>query len=327
MSLTLTHTTLHALHAVTLENDHLRTVILPTLGGRIWSLIHKPTNRELLWHNPNLIPAPVPFAAPYDDHFSGGWDECFPCDAAFTLDGVEYPDHGEIWSLPSTLDTIESTPITATIRLTTHAPVTGARFDKWLTLNHDESTLRLRYVIHNPTETPLSFLWKPHPALALRGPARLDLPARRVVIDTDYTTGVTATDTVWPHALTESGPIDLRHIPPASSHSVHFYTALDLQEGWLALTHTEERLGLALVWDPLVLPHVCVFGAFGGWRGHHTLVPEPCTAFPHRLDHAITRGSVAHLPPGATLDTTLLAIPYTGLTHVSRITPAGDITP
>jgi len=327
MPVILTDGTITGLTVVNIENEHLRTTILPQLGGRIWSLIHKPSNRELLWHNPTLPPFPVPFAAPYDNSFSGGWDECFPCDAPVTIDGVAYPDHGEIWSLPATLDVIEHTPTTATIRLTTHAPVTGARFEKWLTVNSGESILRLRYVIHNPTETSLRFLWKPHPALALRGPARLDIPARRVLIDLEVSTGFTATDTLWPHAPGDAGPIDLRHVPSAASNSVHFYTALDVAKGWLAHTHTDERLGLALVFDPHILPHVCVFGAFGGWRNHHTLVPEPCTAYPYRLDHAIARGSVAQLPPGHTLDTTLLAILYTGLTRVTHISPTGDITP
>lgn len=325
MAVTLTHHTVHSLAAVTIETSHLRVTILPDLGGKIWSLVHVPTGREFLWHNPTLPPAPVPFAAPYDDNFAGGWDECFPCDAAVTIDGVAYPDHGEIWSIPAAVDVVEHSPETATVRLTSLAPVTGARFERWITIDDAEPILRLRYVVHNPTDTALRFLWKPHPALALRGPARLDLPARRVVIDPEISTGFTATEAVWPDAPGEDGPIDLRRIPPASSESVHFYTALDVDDGWLAVTHTDERLGIALVWDPRVLPHVCVFGAFGGWRGHHTLVPEPCTAYPHRLDGAIARGSIAHLPPGRTLDTVLLAVLYTGLPHVSHVSRGGDV--
>src|SRR5437762_11929933 len=38
--------------AITLENDHLRATFLPQLGGRLYSLIHKPTHRNLLYTNP-----------------------------------------------------------------------------------------------------------------------------------------------------------------------------------------------------------------------------------------------------------------------------------
>ena len=40
-----------------LENDVLRATFLLNLGGRLWSLVHKPTGRELLYRNPVLQPA------------------------------------------------------------------------------------------------------------------------------------------------------------------------------------------------------------------------------------------------------------------------------
>lgn len=38
--------------ALVIENDRLRATVLPALGGRIASLVHKPTGRELLYRNP-----------------------------------------------------------------------------------------------------------------------------------------------------------------------------------------------------------------------------------------------------------------------------------
>ena len=43
--------------AVVLENDVLRATFLPELGGRLWSLWHKPAARELLHVNPVFQPA------------------------------------------------------------------------------------------------------------------------------------------------------------------------------------------------------------------------------------------------------------------------------
>ncbi|HEY0470397.1 MAG TPA: DUF5107 domain-containing protein [Kribbella sp.] len=40
-----------------LENDQLRATILPGLGGRLYSLVHKPSGQELLYRNPVLQPA------------------------------------------------------------------------------------------------------------------------------------------------------------------------------------------------------------------------------------------------------------------------------
>ncbi|MFJ2738640.1 DUF5107 domain-containing protein [Streptomyces sp. NPDC087440] len=40
-----------------LENEHLRATFLLDYGGRLWSLVHKPTGRELLYRNQVLQPA------------------------------------------------------------------------------------------------------------------------------------------------------------------------------------------------------------------------------------------------------------------------------
>jgi tetratricopeptide (TPR) repeat protein len=45
------------LDALVIENDRLRVTVLPGLGGRIASLLHLPTGRELLYRNPVFQPA------------------------------------------------------------------------------------------------------------------------------------------------------------------------------------------------------------------------------------------------------------------------------
>lgn len=46
-----------AFRAVVLENDHLRAVFLPEVGGKLWSLVDKGSGRELLARNPVFQPA------------------------------------------------------------------------------------------------------------------------------------------------------------------------------------------------------------------------------------------------------------------------------
>ncbi|MEV8564857.1 DUF5107 domain-containing protein [Streptomyces sp. NPDC051322] len=89
--------------AVVLENDRLRATVLPGLGGRIHSLFHKPTGRELLYRNPVLQPADFALNGAW---FSGGieWNigatghttlSCAPLHAAL----VAGPDGGEMLRL------------------------------------------------------------------------------------------------------------------------------------------------------------------------------------------------------------------------------------
>jgi hypothetical protein len=56
-------------NALVLENQHLRATFLPELGGRLWSLVHKPAARQLLFVNPVFQPANL---AVRDAWFAGG---------------------------------------------------------------------------------------------------------------------------------------------------------------------------------------------------------------------------------------------------------------
>ncbi|MCX4626630.1 DUF5107 domain-containing protein [Streptomyces sp. NBC_01443] len=84
--------------AVVIENAHLRVTVLPGLGGRVHSLVHVPTGRELLYRNPVFQPANFALNGAW---FSGGieWNigatghttlSCAPLHAAL----VPAPDGG-----------------------------------------------------------------------------------------------------------------------------------------------------------------------------------------------------------------------------------------
>ncbi|GAA1588573.1 DUF5107 domain-containing protein [Kribbella sancticallisti] len=46
-----------ALPSFVLENDHLRATVLPSFGGRLYSLVHKASGQDLLYRNPVFQPA------------------------------------------------------------------------------------------------------------------------------------------------------------------------------------------------------------------------------------------------------------------------------
>ncbi|WP_405589507.1 DUF5107 domain-containing protein [Streptomyces sp. NBC_01190] len=91
------------LDALVIENERIRATVLPGLGGRLYSLLHKPTGRELLYRNPVFQPADLALAGAW---FSGGveWNlgatghwahTCAPLHAA----RVPAPDGGEMLRL------------------------------------------------------------------------------------------------------------------------------------------------------------------------------------------------------------------------------------
>ncbi|WP_330299460.1 DUF5107 domain-containing protein [Streptomyces sp. NBC_00503] len=86
------------IETIVIENAHLRVTVLPGLGGRIHSLVHLPSGRELLYRNPVFQPANFALNGAW---FSGGieWNigatghttlSCAPLHAAL----VPAPDGG-----------------------------------------------------------------------------------------------------------------------------------------------------------------------------------------------------------------------------------------
>ncbi|CAA9549521.1 MAG: hypothetical protein AVDCRST_MAG43-933 [uncultured Thermomicrobiales bacterium] len=299
---------LHGLRALVLENRQLRVTVLPELGGKIWSIVSKRHDREMLWHHPRMAPRPAHYGATYDNWFSGGWDEVFPNDYPVTIDGEPYPDHGEVWSLPMTWHVLEATDDAVSVALEHRGIAIPTRFRKVLTLEADEPHLRLRYEIANEGHQPLKVHWKLHPALPIAAGARLHLPVERVIVDEDFSGSFAQAAFRWPHApMQGGGDRDMRWLPDPDTGDTWFLYGVQLHAGYCAVSYPEERVGFGVSFDPDVLTSVWIFGTFGGWRNLSTIILEPCTGYPARLDQAIQQGSVLTLEPRATLSTTVVA--------------------
>ncbi|WP_274563848.1 DUF5107 domain-containing protein [Streptomyces spiramyceticus] len=133
------------LDAIVIENDRLRATVLPGLGGRVHSLFHKPTGRELLYRNPVFQPADFALNGAW---FSGGveWNigatghttlSCAPLHAAV----VPAPDGGEM------------------VRLWEWERLRDLPFQVDLWLPADSDFLYVGVRIRNPHEMPAPVYW------------------------------------------------------------------------------------------------------------------------------------------------------------------------
>ncbi|HEV2073834.1 MAG TPA: DUF5107 domain-containing protein [Thermomicrobiales bacterium] len=315
---------LQGMQALVLENRQLRVTVLPELGGKIWSIVSKRHDREMLWHHPRMVPRLAHYGATYDNWFSGGWDEVFPNDYPVTIDGEPYPDHGEVWSLPTSWHVLEATDDSVSVALEHRGITIPTRVRKILTLEADEPHLRLRYEIANEGHQPLKAHWKMHPALPITAGARLHLPVGRVVVDEDFSGPFAQASFRWPHApMQGGGNQDMRQLPDPDAGDTWFLYGLELHAGYCAVSYPGEQVGFGVSFDPKVLTSVWIFGTFGGWRNLSTIILEPCTGYPARLDQAIQQGSVLTLEPEATLSTTVVASVLDGEDEMSAFEDQG----
>ena len=93
---------------VVLENRYLKVTLLPSYGGRILSIVHKPTGRELLYQNPIGTPYLMQQDIFYYDYLviMGGIFPSFP-----------EPEHGKYWNQPYKLEVISESPEAITVRM------------------------------------------------------------------------------------------------------------------------------------------------------------------------------------------------------------------
>ena len=78
----------NGLDGIVLESDEVSLSVFPAAGGKIMDLIHRPSGRNLLWHNPRVGLAATNPGAPFDDVWCGGWDEVFPKPTATTTTAI-----------------------------------------------------------------------------------------------------------------------------------------------------------------------------------------------------------------------------------------------
>lgn len=318
------------LQAVHLENGLVSIDVLPQLGAKIYSFVHKPSGTDLLWHNPRLGPAPVHFGTKFDDTWPGGWDELVPNDLPFAFpNGDVLPDHGEVWSQASEWRVVSQSEDVVSVGFVNHGRVLPTRFEKEISLRAGESMFRVRYTYTNQGPRPIHFLWNIHPALSVSPTTRLDVPARRGVLaawmNDQFEAGL---EYEWPYAPDRAGrKIDLRVVPsPSEAVADHHYLP-DVQEGWYAATETERRVGFGLVFPTTVFPHLWLFRAIGGWRGLNTLILEASNGYPNDLRKAIEAGHCGVLRPGDAVRAEVIAVAYGGITGVERIDSSGQVIP
>ena len=325
-----THWHYHGLQVVRLENRLICIDVLPELGAKIYNFIHRPSNRNLLWQNPRVAPARQSFGAVFDDVWSGGWDELVPNDLpAPANDGEMLPDHGEVWSQASEWEVIKREEMAAAVRFVSRGHVLPTVFEKTISLHEDESFCMVQYRYSNLGHRPIDFLWNIHPALAVSPATRLDVPARRGLVDPWHAVQFEAGNEYdWPYVVDRAGNrVDLRKVPAPESMTADHHYLQDLRKGWYAATETETQVGFGLVFPIEVFPYLWLFRALGGWRGLYTLILEPSTGYPNDLSTARKTGRCGRLKPRDSIEAEVKAVAYSGLKAVESIEPDGTVSP
>ncbi|WP_194892867.1 DUF5107 domain-containing protein [Catenulispora pinisilvae] len=225
------------LATLVLENEVLTATFLPDQGGRLWSLVHKPTNRELLHRNPILQPANL---ALRDAWLAGGVEWNFGATGHWPL--TCEPLHAVRLSAP------DGTPV---LRMYEFERLRRAvtTVDAWLPPG--SPTLMIHVALHNPAQTPIPVYWWSNIAVPQSPDVRVVTPAERA-FHFDYSAQLKLVDfgdrnrTDGDHSYPARFPAAADFFMDIPVGERHWISALDKNGSGLVQTSTDRLIGRKL---------------------------------------------------------------------------------
>jgi galactose mutarotase-like enzyme len=214
------------------------------------------------------------------------------------------PDHGDVWCLPSSIETVAEK-----IRLITSLKSLPLRFTKEVQLR--ENAVRIDYEATNLSPSTVNFLWSAHPLLEVEAGAEIILPPEVKEVEVEWSKderlGKAADRCGWPKASERSGrTVTLNSVAPPSTGTADKLFTGPLSEGFCGMFLPSKNETIAFRFDPGLVPYVGLWICQGGWPESRadkqfTVALEPCSGRPDSLAEAIRRNECVVLGRGKTL--------------------------
>lgn len=178
--------------AVWLENEYLKVMILPELGGRIQRAYDKTNDYDFVYYNHVIKPALVGLCGPW---ISGGIE-------------FNWPQHHRPTTFsPVDYMLLENKDGSATCRVCDVDQMYGTRGEACFTLYPGRAYIEIKGQLYNRTSMPQTFLWWANPAVPVN----------------DYTQSIFPPDV---HAVMDHGKRDVSRFPIATGeYYKHDYSA------------------------------------------------------------------------------------------------------
>ncbi len=314
---------------VILENELIRVTVLPDLGAKIYEFVYKPSDNDFMFHHPRVECRTPVFDVNVDNWWTGGMDEAIPTGHPCNYRGENYPFLGEAWSLCWYYQIQENNGSEVCLYLRRPLIISPLVVERWIILKEGEMSLNFRHRITNSGITPFEFLWGLHPGFNITPDYRIDLPAVEVQIEEslpDNRLGKPGAHYTWPFALDKGGnQVDMRVVPPPSSGTMDFHYVTGLKEGWLALTDTKKKEGIALVFQKEIFTSIWLWLVYSGWRNIYVAAIEAWTGYPAKLSDAVDHGKYSSLNPGEILECETKLMVIKGFKEIKSIDFEGKV--
>ncbi|MBR4707692.1 MAG: DUF5107 domain-containing protein [Pseudobutyrivibrio sp.] len=142
----------HAWNAVWLENDYIKVMILPELGGRIQRAYDKTNDYDFVYYNSVIKPALVGLTGPW---ISGGIEFNWP------------QHHRPTTYCPVDHKIVENPDGSKSLIIGDVDQINGTKENTTFTLYPDRAYIEIKGQLYNRTSMPQTFLWWANPAVSV----------------------------------------------------------------------------------------------------------------------------------------------------------------
>ncbi|MFI2366520.1 DUF5107 domain-containing protein [Promicromonospora sp. NPDC019610] len=210
--------------AVHLENEWLRVVVLPELGGRIHVARERGSGRDFFWTNPVIKPALVGLAGPW---VAGGVELNWP------------QHHRPATYLPVDVEIEEEPDGAVVVWCSDHDPFTRMKGMHGVRLRPDSAVLELTVRLYNRSELPQSFLWWANVAAKVDDDYQSFFPHDVTYVADHARRAITA----FPHADRPYYGIDYPALADRGGDRLDWYRNIPVPTSYMCLASDEEFFG------------------------------------------------------------------------------------
>ncbi|QUI24489.1 DUF5107 domain-containing protein [Vallitalea pronyensis] len=285
--------------AIEMENDQIKVVILPEIGGKIASFYHKHKQFELLYQNKYDVYKKANTYDVFSEYDASGFDDCFPSIDAETVyygdQEVKYPDHGEIWSAAFDY-VIEDNHI----KMAFTSTILPYQFEKVIRV--EGYSLLIDYTITNHGNSILYGLWAMHCLIHCKEDMLIQFPENtKEIINVSPSTILGDVGTIHPYPMTETlkgEKYPLNKVCPKSANKCEKYYIKDqITEGTCGVFYPEDDVRYTVKFDKEKLPYIGFWITEGGFRGDYNCALEPTNGYYDSVKTAKTYDRLLALKP------------------------------
>ncbi len=293
------------LEHISLENNFIKVVFLPEIGGKMIRFINKKTGTNFLLEpqNKDKTYKKAFHGAPFRNYDVSGFDECFPTVEACTIKSklgsqISFPDHGQLWSKPWRYQITEDETLIRTAK--------GVNWDYSFSkkVHLEENRFKIDYLVENNEEEPLPYVWAAHPLLNVEEGDEIYLTdeIQKVFLywANDLSLGKKGDSLEWPFIDDKN---DYSKIPDRNfGKAVKLFSSRLKEPGWATLHKTKNRESFLISFDCNNIPYLGIWLCYGGWPEnnsvkHFTVALEPTNACCDSLANAIENNACEILQP------------------------------